>query len=35
MDLDAEIEDMDDDVVNTTAETEDLDDLDDAGVIDE
>jgi hypothetical protein len=37
MDLDAEIEDMDDDVVNTTVETEDLDDVDDvdAGVLDE
>lgn len=37
MDLDAELEDMDDDVANTTAETEDLDDVDDldAGVLDE
>jgi hypothetical protein len=37
MDLDAELEDMDDDVANTTAETEDLDDLDDvdASVLDE
>ncbi|KAH9035336.1 hypothetical protein EDB85DRAFT_2132867 [Lactarius pseudohatsudake] len=37
MDLDAEIEDMDDDLANTTAETEDLDDVDDidASVLDE
>ena len=37
MDLDADIEDMDDDVANTTAETEDLDDVDDVdtGVLDE
>jgi hypothetical protein len=37
MDLDAELEDMDDDVANTTAETEDLDEVDDvdAGVLDE
>ncbi|KAI0302270.1 hypothetical protein BC826DRAFT_1101865 [Russula brevipes] len=37
MDLDAELEDMDEDVVNTTAETEDLDDMDEleAGELDE
>ncbi|KAH9079668.1 hypothetical protein EDB83DRAFT_2514184 [Lactarius deliciosus] len=37
MDLDAEIEDMDDDLANTTAETEDFDDVDDidASVLDE
>jgi len=37
MDLDAEIEDMDEDVANTTAETEDLEDIDEleAGELDE
>jgi len=37
MDLDAELEDMDEDIGNTTAETEDLDDMDEieAGELDE
>ncbi|KAI0306361.1 hypothetical protein B0F90DRAFT_1814273 [Multifurca ochricompacta] len=36
MDLDAEIEDMDDEIANTTAETEDFDDMDDeTGELDE
>ncbi|KAI0256922.1 hypothetical protein BJV78DRAFT_1278539 [Lactifluus subvellereus] len=37
MDLDAELEDMDDDVANTTAETDDFDDMDEleAGELDE
>ena len=37
MDLDAELEDMDEDIGDTTAETEDLDDMDEveAGELDE
>ena len=37
MDLDAELEDMDEDVANTTAETDDLDEMDEieAGELDE